>query len=102
MTYKDTRDCRDRVTIEPGVPFSPFYYQEYMKQWGKNRTPAKPHWPLDKMNVMDSFPVPITRCDTKGKIANFRMYLNTWGYRNNKKFIVLRDSDHKWRCWRIE
>lgn len=87
-----------KFKIERGVPISDFYLEQYKrnsrnagKSLGRNRK-----YPFRDMEINDSFLVPAGY-----EPAQFRMIASTYAHRFNMKFLVIRDSEHKLRCYRI-
>lgn len=111
--------------IEKGVPISPFYLERY-KKYAKMRTSnnssrtsklkltgnGKTVYPFEKMEIGDSFKLPLKKVRNPLRIngghsdTNFpyevRSHANAYGHHLKRTFLVLKDDNHQWRCWRTE
>ncbi len=63
----------------------------------EKNVPIPQKWPLEDMNVGDSFEVPDTV-----KRTTVTVYAARYGKKTGKKFTIRKTQDGKLRCWRIE
>lgn len=110
-----------RIRIEKDVPISQFYLAKY-ERYASMRTgtgtrqitgKGRAKFPFKKMEVGDSFMLPLkmvrsarTTEDATKSNSNYpyeiRLLAKAWGALLNKTFLVLKDDNHQWRCWRTE
>lgn len=93
------------LKIEKGIPLSEFYLSRYKKRGNMTGNKGRPlKYPFKDMEVGDSFLVPLgdSGGEDRAVASKFRLLANAYAMRLNRKFLVLRDNDHKYRCWRTE
>jgi hypothetical protein len=114
---------KPRIRLEKGIPISEFYLERSKKYAprGSNSSRARKVkdgtgnrniFPFAKMDVGDSFRLPLKKVRNPVRGGNglsetnypyeMRSIAKAYGEALNRKFLVLKDDNHQWRCWRVE
>lgn len=84
-----------KYVVEKGIKI-PEYYLTQWKRYQSRENARGTVYPFKQMEIGDSFAIPAGKSE-----KSFRMLTATYGSRHNMKFIVVRDDEHKYRCWRM-
>ena len=85
--------------IEKGVPISPYYWERYQKYVVRKKSKRKSKFPFKDMEIGDSFGLP--QATSNHQATQIRLIANAYGFKLGRRFVVLQDDHHRYRCWRL-